>query len=128
MNRAFTGRIRLVGSMLLLATLAAFTAPAKIAVGQVPLPTGMVETLTVAEYLQLPENAQAVFVGGLIEGMAFVMYGYSIPDYAKWSACVRSQSLGATAKDVVNFIHERPNFNESIASALAQTFGQRCKH
>jgi hypothetical protein len=94
----------------------------------VPKPVGPVQTFTLAEFLKLPDGLQAVFVGGLIEGMAFISYGYSLPDHEAWTACVRQKSIGDTAVDVVAFLRQNPGFNESIASAFAQTIGKRCKH
>ena len=91
-------------------------------------PVGPVQIFTLAEFLKLPDGLQAVFVGGLIEGVAFVSYGYSLPDHEAWTACVRQKSIGDTAADVVAFIKKTPGFNESIASALAQVIGKRCKH
>jgi hypothetical protein len=84
--------------------------------------------LPVTDFLKLPGNLQALYVGGLIEGMAFVSYGNSDASYPAWVSCVRSKTLGDTTKDVVTFIQEQPSFNEGVGGALAQTLGRRCKH
>jgi hypothetical protein len=89
---------------------------------------GTLEPIRAAEFLQLPEDAQAVYVGGIMEGMAFVLYGQSHPDYAEWVACVRRKTLGDTTKDVIAFIKSDPKFDEGVASAFAQTMGKRCDH
>jgi hypothetical protein len=89
---------------------------------------GPVQSLTPAEFLKLPDDFRALYVGGLIEGMAFISYGYSLPDHEEWTACVRQKSIGDTTDDVVSFLKGHPDFNESIASALAQVMGKRCKH
>src|ERR1700730_11195488 len=80
-----------------------------------PKLVGPVQIFTLAEFLKLPDGLQAGFVGGLIEGVAFVSYGYSLPDHEAWTACVRQKSIGDTAADVVAFIQQAPGFNESIA-------------
>jgi hypothetical protein len=91
-------------------------------------PVGPVQILTPAEFLKFPDGLQAVFVGGIIEGMAYVSYGYSLPSHEAWTACVRLKSVGDTTADVVAFLKQDPAFNESIASAFAHVIGKRCKH
>lgn len=89
--------------------------------------TGTVQPIPIAEFLKLPAQLQAIYVGGIIEGMSFVMYGYSNPDLTKWTSCVRTQTLGKTTEDVVEFLRQRPNFKEGVGSALAQSLGKWCK-
>ena len=91
-------------------------------------PVGPMHIFTTEEFLKLPDGLQAVFVGGLIEGMSFITYGYSLPDHEAWTACVRRKSIGDTAADVVAYLQQNPGFTESIASAFAHTIGKRCKH
>jgi hypothetical protein len=90
--------------------------------------SGMVQILSAADFLKLPSDIQGFFVGGLIEGTAFTLYGYGIADYPAWAACVRQKTLGDTTSDVVAFLKQTPNFPEGVGSALAQTLGRRCKH
>jgi hypothetical protein len=89
---------------------------------------GLLKPFPVADFLKLPGDLQALYVGGLIEGMAFVSYGNSDASYPAWVSCVRSKTLGDTTKDVVTFIEQQPSFDEGVGSALAQTLGRRCKH
>lgn len=89
---------------------------------------GMVQPVGVSDFLKLPRDLQAVYVGGIIEGMAFMAYSYAPSDYPVWVQCVRSKTLGRTTDDVVAFIRQTPNFNEGVAGALAQMLGKRCKH
>jgi len=89
---------------------------------------GVVQPISVTEFLKLDEDIQAVYVGGLMEGMAFISYGISEGSYPQWVKCVRSKTLGETTEDVVAFIRQEPNFSEGVSSALAQTLGRRCKH
>src|SRR5690348_15509641 len=90
-------------------------------------PVGMLKPVPVAQFLQLPTNIQSIYVGGIMEGMGFVTYGYGLPDYPDWVRCVRGKTLGETTQDVVSFIRNTPDFSEGVASALAQTLGRRCK-
>jgi hypothetical protein len=91
-------------------------------------PVGMVQPIVVRDFLKLPEDLQAVYVGGIIEGMAFAAYAYVPSEYPTWVSCVRAKTLGETTNDVVALIKQTPNFNEGVGSALAQTLGRRCKH
>lgn len=87
----------------------------------------LIQILSIEEFLKLPDSFQSVFVGGLLEGMAFSAYGMSWPDYPKWVECVRAKTLDDTTKEVVTFLKQDPRFQEGVASALAQTIGRRCK-
>jgi hypothetical protein len=89
---------------------------------------GLLHPLPVADFLKLPGDLQALYVGGLIEGMAFVSYSNSDASYPAWVSCVRGKTLGDTTRDVVMFIQQQSSFNEGVGSALAQTLGRRCKH
>jgi hypothetical protein len=89
---------------------------------------GLLQLLPVTDFLKLPGDLQALYVGGLIDGMAFVSYGNSDASYLAWVSCVRSKTLGDTTKDVVTFIQQQPSFSEGVGSALAQTLERRCKH
>jgi len=91
-------------------------------------PVGMVEPLRVEDFLGLSADMQSVYVGGIIEGTAFMVYGYIPSEYPGWVACVRRETLGETTQDVVDFIRRTPGFKEGVASAFAQMLGKRCKH
>jgi hypothetical protein len=91
-------------------------------------PMGLIQIISVSDFLKLPPDLQSVYVGGLIEGMAFTLYGYQPAEYPVWATCVRGKTLGDTTSDVVAFIKQTPSFNEGVGSALAQTLGKRCKH
>ncbi len=110
------------------ATLVTLAMPGYSQVAGESKPVGPLHIFTPEEFLKLPDGLQAVFVGGLIEGMSFVTYGYSLPDHEAWTACVRRKSIGDTAADVVAYLQQNPGFNESIASAFAHVIGKRCKH
>jgi len=87
----------------------------------------LIQIMSPAEFLKLPDSIQSMFIGGLLEGMAFTAYGMSWPDYPRWTECVRTKSLGDTTKEVVAFLKQEPGFQEGVASALAQALGKRCR-
>jgi len=87
---------------------------------------GMVQSVTAQEFLRLPQPMQAIYVGGLIEGMAFLAYGYSRETYPAWAECVRRKTVAETSKEVVALIGARPNFDQGVGTALAQVLAKRC--
>jgi hypothetical protein len=89
--------------------------------------TSYLQPLTVKEFLSLPNDLQIVYVGGIMEGMSFVQYGYTIPNADKWIECARLKTLGDTTAEVISMV-KAPDFHEGVSSALAQTMGHRCKH
>jgi hypothetical protein len=86
----------------------------------------LLQTLTAEQFLQLTVDFQALYVGGLIEGMAYVQYGHSMADYPTWVACVKQKTLGETTQQVTAFLKENPSFNEGVSTALAKTLSARC--
>ena len=93
-----------------------------------PLAAGnnFLQPLKAKEFLQLTQDFQASYVAGVIEGMSFVQYGYSIPDGDKWTECVRRKTLGETAAEVASLLRASSE-DESVSGSLARTLGQRCK-
>ena len=87
----------------------------------------IVQPITAQQFLKLPLNFQGLYIGGLIEGMAYAYYGDAQPDYLKFADCVRGQTLGDTTQEVVTFLQQQPDFNEGVSLALARTLGNRCK-
>lgn len=102
-------------------------AAASVGYGQTSESTRLLQVLSVKEFMQLTDDMQAVFVGGVLDGMAFTSYGMSWPGYSKWVDCVRAKPLGETSHEVVAFLKDTPSFQEGVASAVAQALGKRCR-
>ena len=90
--------------------------------------TPLLQTLTAEQFLQLSEDFQALYVGGLIEGMAYIQYGHAMTEYPTWVTCVRQKALGETTQEVVAFLKQNPSFKEGVSPALAKTLSARCAH
>lgn len=86
-----------------------------------------VESLSPKEYLNLSEGPQALYVGGIIDGVSFTSYGYSLPMHDNYVRCVRTLTLGALAQEVAAWLRANPSYRESMAGAVAQTLGVYCK-
>jgi len=91
-------------------------------------PPGVITPIAAVEFLKIPNDLQAVYVGGIMEGESFLLYGTSNKDSPAWIACVQQKTLGDTTNDVVAFIRSTPNFTEGVGSALAQVLGRRCRN
>jgi hypothetical protein len=83
---------------------------------------------TPKEFQVISEDDQAMYVAGLIDGMSFVQYGYSLPNYGKWIECIHKKTVGETTKELLAFLRENANFQEGVSSAFSQMLGRRCKH
>lgn len=78
-----------------------------------------ISTITYSEFLQLPENAQAVYVAGIIDGESFVMHSIDPPDKAEWNKCVRKQPLGKLVEGGQSLRQEPPGRSRISASVAA---------
>lgn len=83
--------------------------------------------LTPAEFLKLPDVVRSVYVGGVLDGMTFVTYGYGIALHDRFVLCARSIAPGELAERTAQWLKARPTFGEGGASAVARTFGAYCK-
>ena len=86
-----------------------------------------VESLSPNEYLKLSDGLQVLYVGGIIDGVSFTSYGYSLPQHDSYVRCVHTLTLGALAQKVAAWLRANPLYRESMAGAVAQTLGVYCK-
>jgi hypothetical protein len=86
----------------------------------------MLRPISTAEFMSFSDNAQVIYVAGILEGMSLMTYKPTAA-YRKWTECVRSKTLGETTKEVVALIKQNPNYQDSIAAAVSQSLGKRCK-
>ena len=87
---------------------------------------GPLISLTPQEFLELADGPQAMYVGGVIDGMTFMSYGHSLPDDVAFARCARSMTIGALSDKVVAWLRQHPDFNEGTATAVAMTMGAGC--
>jgi hypothetical protein len=88
---------------------------------------GPLHSITAAEFLKLPEGIRAIYVSGVLDGLTFTTYGYSIPDHDRFVQCAQTLTIGALANRTVDWLKANPVFPESLASAVARTMGIYCK-
>ncbi len=89
--------------------------------------THLIEPIPAVDFIKLDEDSQVVYIAGILEGMAYVQYNYSMQQYGIWADCVRQKTLGDTTHDVIAFLKDHPE-EEAVSFALTQTLGARCKH
>lgn len=88
---------------------------------------GPLKAITGSEFLKLSDGPRALYVGGAIDGMTFITYGYSIKDHDNFVQCARTIALGDLAKRTVAWLRSKPSFKEGAASAVASAMGAYCK-
>lgn len=88
---------------------------------------GPLITVSPADFLKLPDRFQSLYVGGVIDGMTFTSYGYTLPDHDVFVRCLMTIKVGDLSERVVAWLHAHPSFNYGTASAVAQTIGSYCK-
>lgn len=86
-----------------------------------------VETISQSEFLKLPDGIQALYIGGLIDGMTYTSYNYSLSHHDQIVRCVRTITLGELAKKTVDTIRVTVRKDEPMPSAVARTIGLYCK-
>ena len=59
------------------------------------------ETLKTSEFLKLPCEFHAVYIGGVLDGMAYVSYSTQGHKLGAWTNYVRAKSLGQSTEEVV---------------------------
>ena len=78
-----------------------------------------------SEFLQLSGERQSAYVEGVLQGMSYVMLNYDRAGHEKWVACVRAQSLEATAGDVLRLLKENPGRKpRSVPWAVTRTINR----
>ena len=87
---------------------------------------GPLISLKPQESLELSDGVRAMYVGGVIDGMTFMSYGYSLPDHVEFAQCVQSMTVGALSDKVLAWLKQHPDFTEGTATAVAMTMGAAC--
>lgn len=97
----------------------AFTAPA---IAQ----NRTVEVLKTNEWMQLPEELQAVYIMGIVDGMAYVMYNSDNPDHDAWVACVQADSVQSLVDATTLLVAEDDEFQGlPLSYAVSTAIGKR---
>ena len=85
-----------------------------------------VQVVKTSDYMALSEELQAIYVAGLVDGMAYMGLNYDLPDHDKWIACVRAAPLGELLKDANAYLAANPEFQKyPVTYSLAKAIGQR---
>ncbi len=84
------------------------------------------ETLKTSVFLKLPSDLQAIYIGGVLDGMSYVSYGTQDPKLRAWTNCVRTKSLGESTEEVVRWLteHEEERW-WPVPWAVAKVIGMR---
>lgn len=88
---------------------------------------GPLLSLSPADFLKLPDGVQAIYVAGVLDGVSYTSYGYSLPDHDRYVRCASTLRLGALAERTVAWLRANPKFAEGTATAVAKALGAYCK-
>ena len=105
----------------------ALLVPSSLSMAAAPT-TGPLISISTQEYLKLPLDIQALYVAGVIDGVSYMSYGYSLPDHDAYVKCARTIKLGDLAQRVADWIRAHPKFSEGPATAVSKTMGASCGH
>jgi hypothetical protein len=121
-------RIRRVGVCVAAAVLACVPA-ALVAqtAGQAAPTLSPLISVSPTEFLKLPEAVQAIYVGGVLDGVTYTSYGYGLPDHDAYIRCVRTLTLGNLAQRVAARVRAAPMAAENTPTYVAQALGAYCK-
>ena len=79
------------------------------------------------DFLKAQPGERALYVAGLIDGMSFTSYVYSLPAHDQWVACAQARAIGDTADGTADWLRRNPDSREGIALALAKYLAEQCK-
>src|SRR5262245_42081163 len=96
------------------------------ATASTPQTLGPLVSISPAEFLKLPRDMQGIYVAGVIDGMTFTSYGYSLPEHDRFVRCVRTLTVGETSDATVKWLQSHPT-SDGPATAVAQALGAHCK-
>lgn len=88
---------------------------------------GPLHSITLNEFLQLPEDFQVIYVAGAIDGMTFLTYGYAFDNHDELVECYRRLPLGEFTSKVVDLAKTKHDFKENVATLVAMTAGNLCR-
>ena len=83
-----------------------------------------IQVVTTAQFLELPEDLQLLFLSGILEGISFT--SYTRPDHDKWVACVQKDTMGALLKQVLASASINPEVRkEPVPWLVVRAIGAR---
>jgi hypothetical protein len=85
-----------------------------------------IQTITYAEFSKLPENYQALYIAGVIDGISYMGYNYDIPNRDEWNACVRATPLRDLVLETIAYVKANPEEAQyPVPWPLAKAIGKR---
>ena len=77
-------------------------------------------------FLQLSQDAQRIYVAGVMDGFSFVNYSHGFASYNTVVECINSKHVEGITSNVVDWLKAHPDFNEGLSSAVIQTISTYC--
>ncbi|TCV86726.1 hypothetical protein [Sulfurirhabdus autotrophica] len=77
-------------------------------------------------FLQMQQDAQKLYVAGVMDGFTYVTYGHHIANHDAVVKCLQSKDINNLTHDVVDWLKQHPAFNEGLSSAVVQAMSSFC--
>lgn len=77
-------------------------------------------------FLQLSQDAQRIYVAGVMDGFSLVNYSHGFASYDTVVECIKSRHVEGLTANVVDWLKAHPDFNEGLSSAVIQTISTYC--
>jgi hypothetical protein len=87
---------------------------------------GPLTTISPQTYLTLTKDLQVAYVAGVLDGVTYTTYGYSIAGHDAYIQCARTMTMEVIARRVADWIRANPQFKEGAATAVATMLGELC--
>ncbi|MBU1690271.1 MAG: hypothetical protein KJ958_14100 [Gammaproteobacteria bacterium] len=79
-----------------------------------------------AVFLRMNQDAQKLYVSGVVDGFTFVTYGHGFTNHDAVVKCLNSKNVGDLTAGVVDWLKTHPAFREGLSSAVVQTVNVFC--
>ncbi len=78
------------------------------------------------DYAELTQREKEIYVTGLLEGQAFLLYGNKSPDLKNFSECIKAEGVKTItfAADTAALFYD---FNSPMPWAISRAVGSVCK-
>jgi hypothetical protein len=95
-------------------------------VGQTNAQTRPLQLISKADYADMTQHEKEIYVTGVLEGQAFVLYGSNSSDLKPFTDCVRTEGIKriATATETIAVMDDVRN---PMPWAVARAIGAICK-
>jgi len=97
-----------------------------VAFAQNPPEVRPLASVEVKNFLQMQQDAQRLYVAGVMDGFTFVTYGHNFANHEAVVKCLQSKDIEKLTLEVVDWLKLHPAFSEGLSSAVVQVVSGFC--